>query len=130
VSGGRVRPGDTLRLAYRSPRYRNLTIFSLNAQGRVVFYGPDPTPLTSSVDIKPAVLDTFPAPVVLDSVPGKTLFLAIFSVRPLGSYKVKPWMENQFKAGSGNLGLIEKGLRYQSLFAMETFVRTFWIVKE
>lgn len=106
------RSGDELQFVYASGKYAYVTLYSLDAQGKVSTYRANGV-VSDSVASLPAVagkLEAFPFSVTLDDAQGGELFVMVLSEAPLQDKVSEGWLAHAFVEAGRDLAKVAAAL--------------------
>ncbi|MCU0609258.1 MAG: hypothetical protein MUF22_05780 [Chitinispirillaceae bacterium] len=116
AAGDLFRQGDRIQVFYPSPEQHFLALFSVDKNGTVLFYRPDTRTDTCSILAGVGSRLAYPVSVVVDSVPGPRLVVALFSAQPLTTVQIRGFVAGFAMTGQAEaLALQEKMEREASL---------------
>ena len=102
--------GDEVQVFYSCSREMNVSLFSIDAAGKVSFYQPDASSKICSIRSGVGARLAWPQSIELDNASGGELVVALFSAEPFDTERVKAWVD---KVGNGRVDLpaLEKNLK-------------------
>jgi hypothetical protein len=101
--------GDQVQVLYTSDKEQNVSLFSIDSKGTVSFYQPDAQSSLCSIRSGTGPQIAYPKSIVLDSMPGAELVVAVFSAAPFDTSRIKKWVA-EFN-GTVDMAALEKSVK-------------------
>jgi hypothetical protein len=106
--------GDELQFVYSSGKYAYVSLYSVDAQGKVSTYRSDVAvgadSASASLTAVAGKLEPFPFSVTLDDAQGGELFVMVLSDAPLKDSVSEGWLIHGFKEAGGDLAKLRAAL--------------------